>query len=144
MSQGSMVLFFPWCQSEPWWYTQTACKSMYFFICWITLHLLKFQSATIRRKKKQKNYWCTCQPQWSSLLCFWQLFKKVWDMLTRQLRPWYFLFVGLGFFASAGLHVTGWVYLVYFSISPVHSLMFVMSIYCLFFHIIIFKYFYTN
>ena len=68
----------------------------YFFICWITLHLLKFQSAAIR--KKTKTHWCTHQLQHSSLL-----------------------------------HLTGWVYFVYFSISPVHSLMLVMSTYCYFF-----------
>ena len=37
-----------------------------FFICWITLHLLKFQSAVIGKK----NHRCTHQLQLSSLLRF--------------------------------------------------------------------------
>ena len=98
-----------------------------FFICWITLHLLKFQSAAIR--KNPTNVLVN-----SSRVLYYisdNFSKKVWDMLTRQLRL--FLYVGLGFFLFVGLHVTGRVYLVYFSILPVHSLMFVMSIYCYFF-----------
>ena len=65
-------------------------------------------------------------------ITFLTTFQKKYEICLQD-NLGFFLFVGLGFFLFVGLHVTGWVYLVYFSILPVHSLMFVMSIYCYFF-----------
>ena len=59
-----------------------------FLICWITLHLLKFQSVANRKK----THWCTCQLQQSSYYISDNFSKKkVWDMLTRQLRLFFYL-----------------------------------------------------
>ena len=99
-----------------------------FFICWITLHLLKFQSAAIR-KKTPLMYLSTPA---EFFIIFLTTFQKKYEICLQD-NLGFFLYVGLGFFLFVGLHVTSRVYLVYFSILPVHSLMFVMSIYCYFF-----------
>ena len=76
----------------------------YFFICWITLHLLKFQSVTIRRKKNKETTYVLVNPS-GVLYYVSDNFKKVWDVLTRQLRPWFFYL--LDYIASAEISKCG-------------------------------------